>query len=100
MAVHLAALTELSHEPATTGAGGYPTLNRFGVSGCRAKNIEDFVGSELCVMKLQTIAARSVMVQAHAGNLSKAAKLGGSCVNGSFSHRAQRAFVLSLQLRR
>jgi hypothetical protein len=98
-AAHLKALVDLSLELAPTG--NYPILNHFGVNGTRAKNmsspvammIEDFVGSETCVKKLQTIAGRGFTVQAHAGDLPKSAKWGGSgkgneCVNGDTNSMA------------
>ena len=59
--------------------------------------IEDFVGSETCVTKLQTIAGRGFTVQAHAGDLPKSAEWGGEgkgnqCVDGDTNSMA--AFLI------
>lgn len=101
---HLSALVELSQQLSATG--NYPILNHFGVNGSRAQGmsspiammIEDFVGSETCVVKLQEIASRGFTVQAHAGDLPKAQKWGGEgqgnqCVDGDTNSLA--AFLIA-----
>ena len=103
---HLAALVELSQQLGATG--NYPILNHFGVTGPRAQGmfspvammIEDFVGSEKCVQKLQTIAGRGFTVQAHAGDLPKGVEWGGEglgnqCVNGDTNSMA--AFLVAAE---
>ena len=87
-------------------AGRFPILNHFGVAGPAAENmsspvammIEDFVGSETCVAKLRTIAGRGFTVQAHAGDLPKAAKWGGvskgnQCVEATMKEYHKRVRV-------
>ena len=50
--------------------------------------IEDFVGNEKCIETLQTIVARGLVVEAHAGNYPT----GNTCVDGDTSSLA--AFLI------
>ena len=87
-AAHLAALIEL--DVALAPLGGYGIYNRLGTTryGTSTVMIEDFVGSEKCVQTLQTVAARGLTVQAHAGNYPA----GNACVDGDTNSLA--AFLI------
>ena len=68
-----------------------------GMASPVAMMIEDFVGSETCILKLQTISGRGFTVQAHAGDLPKSAEWGGSgkgnqCIDGDTNSMA--AFLI------
>jgi hypothetical protein len=86
-AAHLQALSDLD---AALGPTGYSIYNHLGVTAYHtsAMMIEDFVGTEKCITTLQTVAARGLTVQAHAGNLPT----GNTCVNGDTNSLA--AFLI------
>jgi hypothetical protein len=78
-AAHLLAFTELDAALGATN-NGYGIYNHLGTTAysTSAMMIEDFYGSEKCIDRLQTIAARGLTVQAHVGNLPA----GNACVDG------------------
>lgn len=87
-AAHLAALTELDAALAPTG--GYGIYNHLGTRAYNTSTmmIEDFVGTETCITTLQTVAARGLAVEAHAGNYPT----GNTCVDADTNSLA--AFLI------
>ena len=81
---HLATLVELNEQLASRGK--YAINNHLGDAGdhVRAMMIEDFAGSEKCIRLLQTVAARGIITEVHAGNQWSAARSphNYSCANG------------------
>ena len=65
---HLATLVELNKQ--LEQRGKYAINNHLGDGGdhVQAMMIEDFAGSEKCIRLLQTVAARGIITEVHAGN--------------------------------
>jgi hypothetical protein len=88
---HLATLVELNEQ--LHARGKYAINNHLGDSGdhVRAMMIEDFAGSEKCIRLLQTIAARGIIAEVHAGNQFKGSNY--SCAHGGTNDLA--AFLIA-----
>jgi hypothetical protein len=93
---HLATLVELNEQ--LRARGKYAINNHLGDGGdhVRAMMIEDFAGSEKCIRLLQTIAARGIIAEVHAGNQFLApsgSPQNYSCANGGTNDLA--AFLIA-----
>lgn len=93
---HMLAQTELAE--ALKPTDNYAIYNHLGAANysTTAMMIEDFVGTDTCVRRLQTIASRGLAIQAHAGDLPKSAKWGGTgkgnqCIDGDTNSLAARS---------
>ena len=89
---HLATLVELNEQ--LQARGKYAINNHLGDGGdhVRAMMIEDFAGSEKCIRLLQTVAARGIIAEVHAGNEFKQSQH-YSCADGGTNDLA--AFLIA-----
>jgi len=94
---HMLAQTELAE--ALKPTDNYAIYNHLGNANysTTAMMIEDFVGTDKCVRRLQTIASRGLAIEAHVGDLPKSAKWGGvgkgnQCIDGDTNSLA--AFLI------